>query len=259
MPGTSGTVYYYPYHRHRHDFIFIFSMVKRMRKGYMKKRRGGYKKFKRSRLFRRRSNYSRIRHRPEVKYVATMMQDQTNIPGAYNSTASANLTSSYYGKATYFPAQGTTDVTRIGDTIHPIKCWIYTTFWNNPTYSSIIVRIIIFSMNYDPSGATISAFWQSAIKNPCITGVVNREVVRKVYFDKQYTIRANISSQAVLRKTVNINIRMKKPIVFAGGQTTPKDPANNLFIAYIPEELETNATATLMRVTTASNFYYVDN
>lgn len=200
-----------------------------------------------------------MRHKPEVKYVATQMQLATNINGCYNSTASANLATSFFSKATYFPSQGTTDTTRIGDTIHPIKLWITTTFWNSPSYGNLLARIIVFSMNADYTSTAISAFWQSAINSPVCTGVVNREVVRKVYFDKQYVIKANYTSSAVYRKNININIRMKKPIVFAGGQTTPKDPSNNLYIAYLFEDMENSTTVTVARVTTSSNFYYVDN
>lgn len=201
-----------------------------------------------------------MRYKPEVKFVQRTVAEDYGVPGAYSAAGSANLLGSQYSYIIIFPSQGTGDTQRIGDTIHPIKLWVRIFITNVPTYAQLVARIIIFTMNTDCTAVpTINNFWQGSTRHPSIMGTVNLEVVRKVYFDKQYIISSQYAAIATYRKTTHVNIRLKKPVVFAGGSTSPKNPADNFYIAYIVEDVYNNVTATCASVNVFANYYWVDN
>jgi len=195
------------------------------------------------------------RLRQEVKYTSMYQLDQIANRKVGSSTLSV---SDYYGLIT-FPSQGTTDVSRIGDTIMGRKLWVRFTVENVAANNSSCIRVIIFNSKNTALGGSIADFWQASDDNPAITGVVNREVVNKVFYDKVITLNSTIASTRTVFKPINVNIAMRWPIIFSNGGIVPKDPRNRIFMAalvYLPGATADNASQAFLNV--RSNFYFTD-
>lgn len=211
---------------------------------------GQYRMKKMYALYRRKAGF-----KPEVKY--TILSTTSPLGIAVRYISSSSLSSSDYRTLFEFPAQGTSDTQRLGDTITPVKLWVRIVVNSISNVDSCVVRVIIFTMNQVVS-STISNFFQASTINPAILGVVNREIVNKVYYDKMITLnRSDANNQ--LAKPRNINIKLRKPIVFYNGSQTPRDPKNIFYIGYmmyIPTATTDSADKGFMNVHT--NFYFTD-
>lgn len=206
----------------------------------------------------------RTRLRPEVKYAGRAEAEIgiKNFKGATVDLAVADVKT-----LINFPAQGTTDVTRIGDTIMAKKLYVRLFLYQTDTQAqnASAVRIIIFNLRTDLPTTDIGAFWQSAIGPNSINGVVNREVVNKVFYDKVVIFQPNVSgtsvgvSKGVYLKPKNINISMRWPIVFAAGSQLPKDPRNKIFIHVTGFSDPPAAGVLLGQYSFNSNFYFTDS
>jgi len=197
-----------------------------------------------------------LTRRPEVKYTTSLIQSDI----AERATNSTALDISLYSKLNYFPSQGTTDSTRIGDSIYPVKIWVKFTLESKNTPASINVRVIIFSLPKDQStSSSVLAFWQTSTVNQAINGCVNREVVYKVYYDKIFSIDQRVSGTNVCLRTRDINIRMKRPITFAAGSTDSKNRTDQLYIAYIGYNPGASLAETVVGyINCQTHFYYTD-
>jgi len=198
------------------------------------------------------------RMRPEVKYKTYLTT------GNFRTlvSSSSDLSNSDYFLFGAYPSQGTTDGTRIGDTINPIKYWIRITFHNSifsPVITSYQIRIIIFSMPVVvTTTGPITNFWQTTTQLPVTQGVVDREVVHKVYYDKKFVINQNFTDHVVMRKPLSIKIRLKNPIVFNAGGTTPKQPRDVLYYSIFAYDTVSTTNSATGKFQFASSFYYTD-
>lgn len=234
--------------------------MRKMKSRQPRKRRSSY-----SLRRRRRSNYSRRRFKPEVKYTTAVTWPFNLFGTRYLSVASAELPTSHFTRVVIYPSQGTTDTSRIGDTIHPIKIWFrisiateLSVISGSPRYSAI-VRIIIFTLPGNPLTNPISQFFQAAVRNQTMDGVIDREVIKNVYYDKKHILNQNLIGQSFTR-IINLNIRMKRPIVFSSGSTDPRDWSRNFYIACVPwNSGSQTSTDDVARVTCSASFYYYDN
>lgn len=196
--------------------------------------------------------------KPEVKFT----NKSQNFPDvvARDSNYTAMKTGDYIDLIT-FPSQAQTDTGRIGDTILGKKCYIRLGLTTR--IDSGYVRIIIFNMKREINTANdLDNFWQFNIGRQTIYGVVNREIVNKVFYDKVKTWQSNIANGNRALSFKQVNISMKWPIIFAGGGIVPKDPRNTLFIACIGctpvGTADTTPTTKIARLDVACNFYFTD-
>lgn len=161
-----------------------------------------------------------------------------------------------------FPSQGTTDNTRIGDTIQPVKLYVKFGFSNyevGEISDGVAIRVVIFSAPFEWTVAsTIVNFFQTSIPFPVYQGMINHEVISKVYYDKVHVIYSNGTYQPT--KLYKVNIKLYKPIVFSAGGTTPRDPKNILYMVVMGQAgKEDRADATVIgSCFVHSNFYYTD-
>lgn len=201
----------------------------------------------------------RTRLRPEVKYATTDWRGQGV---RHRLTATADLLVGDFQRIISFPAQGTTDITRIGDTIMGKKLYVRLTIYQNAAADSTtasIFRVIVFNMKVTTAtNVALNAFWQTSYPAQAINSIVNREVVNKVFYDKQHYLQSNTSGQSACLKTILININMRWPIVFPGGTQIPKDPRNNIFIAVVGFKTEGVDAALMAQWDVTSNFYFTD-
>lgn len=193
---------------------------------------------------------------PEVKYTWYTRYVEQSFTNANLSTASKQISSSNYGDIIAWPAYGTTDNTRVGDTIHPVRLWIRYTIGLTSSVTGARVRVIIFSYPTVPSGSI--NFWQIAV-NSAIMGTPDRETVKYVYFDKIHTLNATQPSAITYAAPVDVNIKLRKPVVFASSSTTPKDPSKTLYVAVFPVLTNSVAATTTAWVDMVSHLYYTDN
>lgn len=199
----------------------------------------------------------RTRLRPEVKFLnsAGADIDIRNFKGS-----AVDLDVSEVKLMTSFPAQGTTDSSRIGDTIMGRKVYIRMFVYQPDARAdnACMFRIIIFNLKFDLPTTNIANFWQVAIGPNSMTGLVNREVVNKVFYDKVVEIQPQINAKASYKKPRNINISMRWPVIFSGGSTTPKDPRNRIYMHVCGYSATPVAGAILGAYCYSSNFYYTD-
>lgn len=199
------------------------------------------------------------RIRPEVKF---RFLNQT---GDFRTlvTNASDLSNTDYRTLFIYPSQGTSDSSRIGDTLTPVKFWTRITFHNSiftPNIPSYQIRIIIFTLpNLQVTSSPIVGFWQTATQLPVTQGVIDREVVHKVYYDKRFVINQNFSGQTIMRKPLSINIRFKKPIVFSNGSIVPKDARNIVYFAIFAYDTVTVTDAATGKFQIGTNFYYMDS
>lgn len=197
--------------------------------------------------------------RPEVKFTSRTVTQPDVI---FRDAVHTDLKVGDYIELNNFPTQGTSDNTRIGDTIVGKKLYIRMAFTTRT--DSAFVRIIIFNMKkVISSSSDISAFWQASVSRPTIYGVINREVVNKVFYDKVKPFQNNFTTTLAAAPRClffkNLNISMKWPIIFSSGGTTPKDPRNQLFIACIMSSPTGSADGTNAgRLEVCTNFYFSD-
>lgn len=220
-------------------------------------RKKTYRKKMRKFVKRKRSNFSRMRFKPEVKYIHNIPREghpflNVNTGSAFNSVTTATFVTTL----TTWPAQGLTDVNRIGDTIHGIKLWVQLAISSTATYDCCATRFII--CNFKGELPSPTPVFQQLVKDPCV-GVVDLERVNKVFYDKTFVFNSPGTLQNMTKKTVHINIPMRWPIIFANGGTTPKDPRNNMYLIVLPSVPNVTSSSTATRVTVYTNFYWYDN
>lgn len=202
----------------------------------------------------------RTRLRPEVKY-APIFQAGQQI--TCQSAATSTLLAANWVKAIDFPAQGTSDITRIGDTIMGKKLYLRISLFTSAAQLSTtnLYRILVFNLKTFQTAATdIPGFWQNTCNRTALNAIVNREVVNKVFYDKQFVIKAPFSGgYCGLNKAINLNINMRWPVIFPGGLTVPKDPRNIIYIGVAGFNYTAAENAALGFMDFKSNFYYTDS
>jgi len=232
----------------------------------MKRKRSKVSRRSKKSKSRRRSGQRSVLRKLEVKYMNKNIQ-QTIYERSGTTTS---LSSSDYTILFAYPAQGTSDIDRIGDTINPVKIWVRMTVESITGRPSVNLRVIIFTLPVAQTTLqTVTFFWQSSASNQAINGNVNREVVHKVYYDKTFNINTGTSyyqsssntnnPTACCAKPRSINIRLRKPIVFGGGVIIPKEPKNTFYIAYLgyaPGGALLDASVGFINC--SCNFYFTD-
>lgn len=207
---------------------------------------------------RRKLRTGRTRLRPEVKFTNTAF---TDVSIKNFKSVAVDLDVSEIKSLCSFPAQGTTDSTRIGDTILGKKLYIRMFLYQPDARAgnACMVRIIVFNLKFDLPANNIAGFWQTSIAPNSMNGIVNREVVNKVFYDKVVVFQPQIADKAVYSKPKNINISMRWPIIFSAGSTTPKDPRNRIYI-HVAGYSDTPVAAAILGVYSLNaNFYYTDS
>lgn len=222
--------------------------------------RGSSKKMKTSNSKRLGSRKRRsIGLKPEVKYT---VRTTTLADVWFRDATTSTLNSQDYSELNSFPSAGTSDNQRIGDTVLGKKLYIRIAFTSR--CDSAFVRIIIFNMkSVQSSTNAIAGFWQTSVGRPAVYGIVNREIVNKVFYDKVKPFQNNLTTttQASPRCLLfkNLNISMKWPIIFKSGTSDPKDPRNQLFIACIlASPTGSTDVISMGRLDVKCNMYYSD-
>lgn len=197
--------------------------------------------------------------KPEVKYTVRT----TTFAGVWFRDANTStLNSADYSELNSFPAAGTSDNQRIGDTILGKKLYIRMAFTSRT--DSAFVRVIIFNMRVVQSSTNaIAGFWQTEVGRPTVYGIINREIVNKVFYDKVKPFQNNLTTTTAASPRClffkNLNISMKWPVIFKSGTSDPKDPRNQLFIACIMSSPTGSAdTISMGRLDVTCNMYYSD-
>lgn len=232
--------------------------------GIRKMRRGIRKIARRSRMRTRRSSKRLIGRnlffmKPEVKY--TRQDHSTDVAGRTTSTTS--LGPSDYLLLFAYPSQGTTDNTRIGDSIKIKNIWIRFQLENVTNVNANSIRIIIFTLSNGapptPGTTTIASFWQVASGKQAILGTVNREVVHNVWYDKVHTILSQTLNTRTPTKMVNINIRLKKlsQVTFASGSADPKNITQRFYIAFLAHQPGASSDSLSGYMNLTTTMYYV--
>jgi len=241
-----------------YNIYYIYIMARKRK--IISSLRGSKKKSKKSSSgSSRKYRTGRTRLRPEVKY-----KDLSTSIAIFNKkAATGNLSGSSWVKIINFPDQGTTDLTRIGDTIMGKKLYARFTIWGSTVNgaNSSLVRIIIFNVKATPlvAGNAVNGFFQQAVDRPAFNGIVNREIVNKVFYDKQHRVVPPYASDEYSFKTSNINISMRWPIIFAGGSVIPKDSRNTLYVAAIGYSNNRVEDLSLGNLDVSTNFYFTDS
>lgn len=203
----------------------------------------------------------RTRLRPEIKYRDTQM---LGLGVLNNTTNTATLPANSSRVIITFPDRGTTDQQRIGDTILGKKLYIRFTLNQIVAQATLacVVRIIIWNnkVDYDTTG-DYPAFFQHSVQRQASNGIVNREKVNKVFYDRQFIMKPARASDIDFKKSVNYNISMKWPIVFDGSaaSTTVKDPRNKIYLTVIGYQPVTAELAAVCFCDIITNFYYSDS
>lgn len=229
-------------------------MAYKRKRSFGKKRM--YRKKMRKFIKRRRSNFSRMRFKPEVKYVSMNAWYETSFNNLNNGTAFSSVSSSYYGNINQFPSQGTSDVHRIGDTIHGVKCWVKFRLIMMSTYDCCCVRIILCNFKTAPVSPQI--IFQANVQDPCM-GALDLEKINKVFYDKTFAMNSPGTLQNMTRKPISVNIPMRWPIVFSAGSTDPKDYRNRIWMIVLPSVPNVATSSTTCKVSAYTNFYFYDN
>lgn len=228
----------------------------------MRRSKRSYKKsFKRRKSFRRRrSNFSKMKFKPEVKYTVLPWAINLNVPNHFPTTASESIPAANNTiNIMTWPSQGTSDITRVGDTIHPVKAWIRLVFNKTNTAPQCTFRIIIYRHNKVLTSGIQANFWQTAVTNPNM-GVVDREIVYKVLYDRVHVLNGTLTDEELVKKPIDINIRFRKPVIFHNGSIIPKDPRDELHAVFVPMiPLNNSAAATPITMSATTRFYYFDN
>ena len=232
----------------------------RKRRSIHSSKRSSHKRFKMgSRGSSRKLRTGRTRLKPEVKFVSTLSV------GFYfkNLLAiSPTLPTASFILLNSFPGQGTLDTQRVGDTIMGKKLYMRIGVWATAAQCkfSNYLRLIIFNSRVDlPLADGITNFWQVPVGRSAVFGVVNREIINKVFFDKTIVLRSNMTGDYPKHKIQNVNISMNWPIIFAAGGVIPKDRRNNVYLAtmgYTESEAE---GFVLGYADITTNFYYTDS
>lgn len=198
---------------------------------------------------------------PEVKYTFQKVSRSTY----HRPLTSATLVAADYNMLTNFPPQSTTaaqtDLTRIGDTIMWKNLYLRYTLENETSTASMFSRVIIFAMDGFYTGSTaITNFWQNDTGNQVLFGLVNREVVRNVYYDKVHVINSQTVNTRSVLNPLKINLSPKnKRVVFAGGNQSPRDNSQILHMAvinYLPGVVTEGASGFL---NASMHFYFTDS
>lgn len=197
------------------------------------------------------------RNRQEVKH--TYVYAQGDIQTVGSSTV---LTTAQYIAVSVngWPAQGTSDTQRVGDSINFIKWWCKITIENDASPTSNLIRIIFF---HAPSYLTGSIdFFKFTSNQQAICGQPDQERYN-VCYDKTFEVNTLVSAQRRVIKPINFNYRPRKmvkfPIQFQPGSMTPKNPWHQLYCAIIGYEpgVTTSGTA-IGYYNLALNTYYTD-
>lgn len=177
-----------------------------------------------------RRKFRRYVLKPEVKWI------QADHLGVLFQNKNAAV-SSYASAALFtYPAQGTSDITRLGDTIRPVMILFrYCIYASTAADCPMWMRITIFTTNVDDQ----LLYFAKSTDRPAICGVIDNEKVTKVYYDKiiclnpryynSVTSKANAGGTGRFR----VKIKLKKPIVFSAASTTPKRDSDNFRISCI--------------------------
>jgi hypothetical protein len=197
--------------------------------------------------------------KPEVKFV----NNSSGFPDVIaRDIATTSLRTGDYINLITFPAQGQSDSGRIGDTILGKKHYIRMSFTARLT--SGYYRVIIFNLKKEINTASdLPNFWQTSLARQATSGIINREVVNKVFYDKTRVFRfdqSGVASGTYANSFMTFNVAMNWPIIFSNGGLVPKDPRNNLFIACIGASALGTTVDTVVCGTLVfnSNFYYTD-
>lgn len=197
-------------------------MISKLRKRIWPGRPGSKRKLGRSLRYRK----------PEVKYTSsTVSSTDTSV---YNRNADEQLLSlsDHFALFTY-PLQGTTDNTRIGDSLNPLKIYVRIMIRNATAVTApAFMRVMIFTIDSAYNSSTINTFWQVTTPRNAYANVINLELVRKVYYDKVFPMNMNYGT-APMSKFKKINIKLRKPVVFSAGSTTAKNASDNFRIAVV--------------------------
>lgn len=229
-------------------------MAYKRKRSFGKKRM--YRKKMRKFVRRRRSNFSRARFRPEVKYVSNNVWYEYVINNLNNGTAFSAVSSSFYAQLNTFPSQGLTDTHRIGDTIHGVKTWVKFRLTLTATYDCACIRVFICNFKIAP--VSPQTIFQANVQDP-VMGVLDLEKINKVFYDKTFAMNSPGTLQAVTRKPISVNIPMRWPIIFSAASTDPKDYRNRIFMFVLPSVPGVATTSTTVRVSAYCNFYFYDN
>lgn len=235
-----------------------------MRRRRSMKRRSMRRRFRRTYARKRFATVKRLSYaRPEVKYTVLNAYVESTFFNWNRTTATTQLGltggQNDYCQIITWPSQGTSDTTRIGDTIRPIRLWIKYQLALTSSYKGCLVRVILFTLNTINNNGATQTFWQTAINSP-IMGVPDREIVRNVLYDKIHTMNANIDGVITYFKSHDINIRLSRPVVFVGGGTVPKNPADVIYMAILPALINNvSASVALVWANVTSRFYFYDN
>lgn len=182
----------------------------------------------------------RFTPRREVKWISYIGGEGSTAVAAVNrSNDESLLSASDYHVLFQYPSQGTTDTSRIGDSIFPIKIYVRLTLncqvltGDYPCY----LRVMIFTIKTGTAGS-INSFFGVPSKYNATNNTVNTEVVEKLYYDKvvKFDPKPGAGSGSSVHTPgffTKINIRLKRPITFSNGSTTPKNDCDNFKIAFI--------------------------
>lgn len=229
-----------------------------MLKGMISKirRKGGALLKRRLPSFRKpRRKFRRYRLKPEVKWTYS----------TFNSTPVNNLNTSVSSVGSYalfsYPTQGLTDLNRIGDTIRPVMILFKYTFYSITTvFAPFYFRVVVFTTNNNDN----DLYFPFSTDRAVLLAPITLEKVNKVYYDKMHLIPVSyyntLTSKAVGGATSKrtLKIRLRKPIIFSSGSTTPKKDSDNFRVAIFGwSNLESSGT-TLGYFQGISRFYWTD-
>lgn len=231
-------------------------MVARKRKirsdlrGISKRRKGMSTKMRKHRV---------NRTRPEVKFTGAsfIVSDIWNRDVLYGS----DLKVGDFVQLNNFPSRGTGDTDRIGDTVQGVKWYIRFALSSLTRVSSGYIRVIIFNLKETQAiSAVVTGFWQSNVSRPTINGVVDREKVNKVFYDKVFAYRDQVAVTQTAIKFKTLNLSCKWPVVFQGNTALPKDSRNRLFLAAIGCTIDgVSDTTSSGRLEGNCNWYFYDS
>lgn len=208
---------------------------------------------------RRKLRTGRTRLRPEVKF---MQRNESGFQIRNRINNSGKLDGNGFFGLINHPPQGTTDNNRIGDTIMGKKLYCRFTIYCNDAQltKTTLIRVIFFnSKEALAPGVDIPGFFQVSWGRPTINGIVNREGINKVFYDKTFIARGQRTADDWIHKPININISMKWPIIYSGGNTVPKDLRNNVYCAVFGFSQSIADATTVGFIDCTTNFYFTDS
>lgn len=220
------------------------------------RRKGGAILRRRLPSFRKsRRKFRRYRMKPEVKYVQTTFNGSSliNVTSSVSSVGSNSLFT--------YPSQGTSDQTRLGDTIRPVMITFkYILYAVSTVFAPMWLRVVIFTTNVDDN----NLYFSTSSDRIGVNGVIDNEKITKVYYDRLHclnvsyynTVTSKPIGGAIGRRSVKIKLR--KPIIFNAGSTTPKKDSDNFRIAIVAWSPYESTSTIMAYLQGYSRFYWTD-